>query len=1021
MKIYLLFFALFTNYLFAQNDLDSLNYYFNKGNYEKAISFGDRQKAILGENSIIYHGILISTAILFDKKGDSKKAEMLFLRSYELQKANLNKENIINYILLVDMLGVRYSNKQDTNNTEKYYLESLELKEKTFGRNNKDFAYSLSNLGMLYSQQSEFSKSRKKFVEVNTILKNLKLEYSDDNKFVLKAIASGCRREGKYDLSEKYYKELIKIIEITNGQNGKEYIIALQLLATNYSDKGDFMTAEELYLKSLNLIKERDSYQYLSSVIDVADFYLAIKNSVKALDLLKEADALYTKINVNLKESDVTHCFLTRVWQNYYMFIEDYKSALKMALKKVQLTEGSPLFGSLSNAYSEDLSDLALAYKNLQDYKNSEKYYFQSYEIRKKHIGEYPRNDSQILLSIALIYQRNKDVINAEKYFLQSITMFEDNLGENVPFHRDLLYYLANFYFDISKPNIAAKYLINSFSNSNQEIVQFSSFLSINEFASFQKTIEGNRNLPTSFLNNNPTQFPEINIGCYENELLLKNLSLRNQQRIKTNIQKSGDTMLQNNYEQFVANKRQLNKLQELPINKRPTSYEQLTTETEKLEKELTRQSALFADSKNALSIGWKKVQEKLLPNELAIDIVAFNYYNKKWTDSIVYAAFVVKKEFKTPKYIPLFEQKQLEFMLNKSKTELNSTAINNHYTNKSISDLFLKPLEQDLKNCNVVYIAPAGLAHQINFKALPVSETVTFGEQYQVHLLGATSELVAYKVSQLNKNTNLQLYLYGGIDYNKKDNSTEIAENNEDLTAESFKELSTRNGTSKFSYLPRTKVEIAQIAATSKQNGLLATVLSETNATEESIKKLDGKTTPYVLHFATHGFFFPNTKQELPEPKLQFSDEITKSKIYKNADDPMMRSGLLFAGANKFWGKTTINTKEEDGILTASEISNLDLSACQLVVMSACETGLGQINGSEGVYGLQRAFKMAGVKNIIMSLWKVPDVQTAELFDIFYKTCFSGKSIHDAFQIAQSEMKQKYPPYYWAGFVLLE
>ena len=88
---------------------------------------------------------------------------------------------------------------------------------------------------------------------------------------------------------------------------------------------------------------------------------------------------------------------------------------------------------------------------------------------------------------------------------------------------------------------------------------------------------------------------------------------------------------------------------------------------------------------------------------------------------------------------------------------------------------------------------------------------------------------------------------------------------------------------------------------------------------------------------------------------------------------------------------------------------------------MSACETGLGQINGSEGVFGLQRAFKMAGVKNIIMSLWKVPDVQTAELFDIFYKTCFSGKSIHEAFQIAQSEMKQKYPPYYWAGFVLLE
>jgi CHAT domain-containing protein len=134
-----------------------------------------------------------------------------------------------------------------------------------------------------------------------------------------------------------------------------------------------------------------------------------------------------------------------------------------------------------------------------------------------------------------------------------------------------------------------------------------------------------------------------------------------------------------------------------------------------------------------------------------------------------------------------------------------------------------------------------------------------------------------------------------------------------------------------------------------------------------------------------------------------------------------MMRSGLILAGANKNLKKSSEGDSIEDGILTASEISNLDLSACQLVVLSACETGLGTINGSEGVFGLQRAFKMAGVKNIIMSLWKVPDAQTAELFSVFYSKCLAGKSIHEAFQIAQAEMRVKYSPYYWAGFVLLE
>ncbi|QYS89626.1 CHAT domain-containing protein [Flavobacterium davisii] len=134
-----------------------------------------------------------------------------------------------------------------------------------------------------------------------------------------------------------------------------------------------------------------------------------------------------------------------------------------------------------------------------------------------------------------------------------------------------------------------------------------------------------------------------------------------------------------------------------------------------------------------------------------------------------------------------------------------------------------------------------------------------------------------------------------------------------------------------------------------------------------------------------------------------------------------MMRSGLLFAGANNSWRKTNNETNADDGILTAKEIANLDLSNCKLVVLSACETGLGQINGSEGVFGLQRAFKMAGVQNIIMSLWKVPDVQTAELFGIFYAACFNGKSIQEAFNEAQNKMKEKYSPYYWAGFVLLE
>lgn len=136
-----------------------------------------------------------------------------------------------------------------------------------------------------------------------------------------------------------------------------------------------------------------------------------------------------------------------------------------------------------------------------------------------------------------------------------------------------------------------------------------------------------------------------------------------------------------------------------------------------------------------------------------------------------------------------------------------------------------------------------------------------------------------------------------------------------------------------------------------------------------------------------------------------------------------MLRSGLIMAGANPYWLKEKVAQNEEDGILTSYEISQMDLSDTKLVVLSACETGLGVVNTVEGVYGLQRAFKIAGAKQIISSLWQVPDFQTYELMDLFYKGYLEEKlSPGEALRLARDKMRKKrYEPFYWAGFVLLE
>ena len=146
------------------------------------------------------------------------------------------------------------------------------------------------------------------------------------------------------------------------------------------------------------------------------------------------------------------------------------------------------------------------------------------------------------------------------------------------------------------------------------------------------------------------------------------------------------------------------------------------------------------------------------------------------------------------------------------------------------------------------------------------------------------------------------------------------------------------------------------------------------------------------------------------------------KRYVLRQSEDPLSRAGLIMTGGNKAWSTGQTYTNREDGILTGREIANMDLRGCMLATLSACETGLGEIKGSEGVFGLQRAFKMAGVQNLIVSLWQVPDKETSEFMEAFYTNWVTNKlPIPEAFRQTQQFMSKKYKPYQWAGFVLVE
>jgi CHAT domain-containing protein len=228
------------------------------------------------------------------------------------------------------------------------------------------------------------------------------------------------------------------------------------------------------------------------------------------------------------------------------------------------------------------------------------------------------------------------------------------------------------------------------------------------------------------------------------------------------------------------------------------------------------------------------------------------------------------------------------------------------------------------------------------------------------------------------------------------------------------------------WTYLDGTRLEAMQIEKLLRKKISRVYLLTDTSGTEAQFKKKAEESN--WLHISTHGFFFPDPQLTPGYEEIQPEEgNVTFRGVrgyglwqFVNNRNPLMRSGLVFSGANEVWNDEAI-VGREDGMLTADEVAVMNLKKCDLVVLSACETGLGEIRGSEGVYGLQRSFKMAGVKFIIMSLWQVPDKETVEFMNVFYKKLLKTSDIRGSFNETQKEMRKKYDPFYWGAFVLVE
>ena len=952
---------------------------------------------------------LIKKGVYAEKEGKLQNAISYFEQSkVGLEKLNQTSEDI--YIIVSYKLTGCYRSIGDYINVEKYIEIGAKvldvIKEEdpqfvVFSHNLADCYYAIGN----YKRAIEISN---KALEM---CKDIKGETNPDYLRVLRNTAHYYYKNGDYSNAIELYTTELNLIRKINGENNPDYATALNHLANCYSDLGDYPQALEHGTKALEIRKSVlgvDSPDYAESLSNLTtycnylhDYSHALEYGTKALEIRKSL--------LGEKHSDYA-MLLNNLAYSYYG-LDKYDKAIELGTKALEIEKS--ISGEKGSAYEIYLNNLALYYSYKGDNERAIELCTKALDICRSAIGKISPEYSALSANLALYYYYSGDFSKAKELGINALEIQEKVAGDKHPQYMSALRFVAVCDIFLGNYLDALSNLTKSISLCNSNILQFFSGLSSHQRSSYWKSVSYLYTdlFPSVFFQTNSFNTSDL---YNQSALFAKGILLSTDVEMRKLILESGDTTLITKYNNLLSNISIYNKLIETPNNKRYVDTDSLNRVIEQQEMELARESKLYGDYTHNLTISWKDVQKGLDDNDIAIELLNFPIYN---TDSTMYVALTLKKEYDSPHMVTLFEEKQLK-----------AISEDVYYTYTDVSGLVWKPLEEELNGVKNIYFAPSGELHRIGIEYLPISKTENICDVYTLHRLSSTRQLALIQDETEGKNN----ILYGGLDYDEKSNVilTDSVSTKESILRSAFSRanVDSLSMRSSFEYLEGTKKEADMIAEDMKQHRVPYIYYSGIDGTEESFKKLDG-TRPKLMHIATHGFFLTEEEAEksrFVRPEIELMTGGDQKACRSVEDKPMTRSGLLFSGCNHAIHHEQIPDGEEDGILTAQEISMLDLRGLDLVVLSACQTGLGDIVSGEGVFGLQRGFKKAGAKTILMSLDKVNDEATRILMVEFYRNLMNGKSKYQSLKEAQKHLRQvdngKYDdPKYWASFIMLD
>ena len=675
------------------------------------------------------------------------------------------------------------------------------------------------------------------------------------------------------------------------------------------------------------------------------------------------------------------------------------------------------IFGLEGVDYALSLLNIANFYQDKGNFERAESLLLEALRILEIKLGENNVEIASVWKSLGGLYMATGFYSKALHFLEKALFLRGNIMGTKHLYYTNVLYDIGRLYWLNADQKQGKSYYIEAHEVEDLNMINATNYLTEAELDAYIQ----------EFIYRQAELFSLASIEkglakvSFDKAILHKGFILNSTKKLRKSI--LSDSISIDNFIRLKSYHRRMSNEYAKPIAKRQNVAE-LEKKANALEKELVRTVAGYGDA--IRQVEWEEVRDALQTGEAAVEFIHYDYYTPDPTDSVMYAALVLRPGDETPHFITLFEEKQLTNLLGTSENA-KQTTLNKLYKAKEngLHQLIWQPLDSLLKGYSTIYASPSGLLHRINLGAIMKDASTSFGDQHQLQILGSTRQLVV-KGQQLNPE-NLSATIYGGIRYDMDSTAIALAlENSVDTTLYDYDdqvsfgylERGVPERGSSWYYLPATVQEMEAIATEVRQQNGQANTFKGYEATEESFKRIGiNSPSPRILHLATHGYFYPD-----PEEEEKQSPFFSEASAFQYSEHPMIRSGLMMAGGDHVWNGNAAVAGLEDGILTAYEVSQVNLSNTELVVLSACETGLGDIEGNEGVYGLQRAFKIAGAKNLIMSLWTVPDEQTQEMMVLFYQYWLGeDMELEVAFRAAQQEMRRRYEDhYYWASFVLI-